>query len=110
MTSGGADTVFLWDGDELVMELAGASGDIIRRHVHGASVDDPVVTYEGLGTSLGALSHLVADRQGSIVALADRYGALQTINSYDPYGVPETRDAAGDVVTSRLVSGRFGDT
>ncbi|WP_228243473.1 hypothetical protein [Porphyrobacter sp. GA68] len=37
----------------------GASGTLLRRCVHGASVDDPVIWYEGAG--LGQRRSLLAD-------------------------------------------------
>ena len=39
-----ANTRFLYDGDELVGEYDG-SGALLRRHVHGQGVDDPVKSY-----------------------------------------------------------------
>ncbi len=54
--SGAGTTRFLYDGDELVAEYDGA-GALLRRYVHGAAVDDPIVWYEG--ASLTDRRHLL---------------------------------------------------
>ena len=84
---GTSDTRFLYDGDELVAEYD-AAGAMLRRYVHGAGADDPVVQYEGSGVS--APLYLYADHQGSIIAVADASGTVTRVNSYDEYGVPGT--------------------
>ena len=84
---GASDTRFLYDGDELVAEYD-AAGALLRRYVHGAGADDPVVQYEGGGVS--APLYLYADYQGSIIAVADASGTVTRVNSYDEYGVPGT--------------------
>lgn len=86
-TGGGSTTRFLHDGDELVAEYDGA-GTLLRRYVHGSSVDDPVVWYEGGGTAVPRWLH--GDHQGSIVAVTDAGGSAITINAYDEYGIPNT--------------------
>ena len=80
-------TTFLYDGDELAAEYDG-SGNLLRRYVHGRLDDDPVVWYEGSGMSAGNRRHLVADHQGSIVAVTDASGNAIGTNSYDPWGIP----------------------
>jgi len=50
-----ADSRFLTDGDELVAEYDG-SGELLRRYVHGGSVDEPMVQYEGSGLTIGDFS------------------------------------------------------
>jgi len=86
-TSGGTagTTQFLYDGDELVAEYDG-SGTLLRRYVHGAGVDDPIVWYEGPG--LAQPRYLHANRQGSITGIAGATGNLIAVNKYDEYGVP----------------------
>jgi RHS repeat-associated protein len=86
-TSGGSAgiTRFLYDGDELVAEFSGA-GTLLRRYVHGAGVDDPVVWYEGTG--IAAPRWLHADNLGSIVGTTNTSAAIITYTSYDEYGVP----------------------
>jgi RHS repeat-associated protein len=72
-------------------------GGLLRRYVHGPGIDNPIVWYEGSGTS--DRRFLMADERGSIVSISDSAGYLININAYDEYGIP----APGNV-------GRFGYT
>jgi RHS repeat-associated protein len=85
---GGATTRFLHDGDELVAEYDG-SGNLLRRYMHGTSVDDPVIWYEGNSVTSASVRQLRTNYQGSIVLIADGVGAVAAINSYDEYGIPK---------------------
>lgn len=84
--SGGSTgtTRFLYDGDELVAEFSGA-GVLLRRYVHGASVDDPMLWYEG--ANFGVPRWLQADQQGSVAAVSGPSSVIAA-NSYDEYGIP----------------------
>jgi len=84
-TAGGTTTEFLYDGDRLVAEYV--SGAVARRYAHGPGVDEPLVWYEG--DDLSDPRWLIADRQGSIVAVTDEAGDA-TIYRYGPYGEPES--------------------
>jgi len=88
-TISGTVTQFLYDGDQLVAEYDG-SGNLLRRYVHGAGVDDPLVWYEG-----SARRWLHANRQGSIIAWSDASGVSQATYTYGPYGEPGDNWAAG---------------
>ena len=59
---------------------------MLRRYVHGAGVDEPVLWWEGSGTADGR--SLLADRQGSIIATAPLAGGTSTVSlyTYGPYG------------------------
>jgi len=92
--AGATTTRFLYDGDELAAEYV--SGNVTRRYVHGAAIDDPIVQYEG--ATLATRKFLHSNHQGSIVAMSDVNGDA-TINRYDEYGVPQSGFA-----------GRFGYT
>jgi RHS repeat-associated protein len=85
-TSGGSagTTRLLYDGDELVAEY-NSTGTLLRRYVHGAGVDDPMVWYEGSGVA--DPRWLLTDQQGSITAINQASQTLAT-NSYDEYGIP----------------------
>jgi len=61
-----------------------ASGALLRRYVHGIGVDDPLVWYEGTGTS--NKRYLLADERGSIVAETDQSGHVVQNHQYGPYG------------------------
>jgi RHS repeat-associated protein len=88
-SAGGPATRFLYDGDALVAEYV--AGTLTRRHVHWQGADVPVATFEVAGgTGLGTLRNLFADHQGSIIAISDGTGAIQSINRYDEYGIPGT--------------------
>jgi RHS repeat-associated protein len=82
VTSGGATSRFLYDGDRMVEER-NAAGALTRRHVHGPGTDEPLTTYEN-----GAWSHLFADERGSIAAITDAAGTVTNVDRYDEYGVP----------------------
>ena len=87
-----------YDGHSLIVDY-GAGPVIRRRYVHGPGVDEPLVWYEGSGTSERRWFH--ADERGSVIAVSDASGNLVgSINRYDEYGVPQ-----GGTLT-----GRFGYT
>lgn len=85
-TSNASDTVrFQYDDTDLLTEYS-TSGMILRRYVHGPNEDEPVVWYEGSGTSDRRWLHL--DERGSIVAVSDASGTVLNINKYDEFGLP----------------------
>lgn len=91
-------TWFGWSGTDLLTEADGYNGAAtLRRYVHGPGIDNPIVWYEGSGTS--DRRFLMADERGSIVSITDSAGSIININAYDEYGIP----APGNV-------GRFGYT
>ncbi|MES1158347.1 MAG: RHS repeat-associated core domain-containing protein [Terricaulis silvestris] len=91
--SGGAQTQFLYDGDELVAEYNALTGVLLRRYVHGPGVDDPLIWYEGATVSAATRRSLQQDYQGTIVSVADSSGNALNINTYDEYGVPGSSNA-----------------
>lgn len=82
----GQSTRFLYDGDQLSAEYD-ASGNLLRRYVHGTGDDDPLVWYEA-----GQPRWLHADHLGSIVSVSDSSGTLIETNAYDEYGIPDGRN------------------
>jgi RHS repeat-associated protein len=86
ISSGSSTTQFLYDGDRLVAEYDGISGALLRRYVHGPRADEPLLWYEGSGVT--NRRGLLANHQGSIIAVADATGASLGKNAYDAYGVP----------------------
>lgn len=72
-------------GSQLVTER-GHDNAIIRRYVHGPGTDEPIVWYEGSGTS--DRRFLTADERGSITAVTDASGNTIALNAYDEYGIP----------------------
>ena len=75
-TVSGVMTLFHYDGDRLIAEYSGA-GALLRRYVHGPGVDEPLVWYEGAGTS--DPRWLIADRQGSIIATTNASGTASPL-------------------------------
>lgn len=91
---------FLYDGLDLVGEY-NISGTMIGRYVHGVSGgDDPMIAFDGAAADRSDAEYLYADRLGTIVAAFDRLGALETINTYDEFGLPGTSGSSQN-------SGRF---
>jgi RHS repeat-associated protein len=84
--SSGVITRFVYDGDRLIAEYS-SSGTLLRRYVHGAGVDEPLVWYEGSSVSAGNRRYLHADHQGSIVAASNSSGTMFQVNAYDAYGI-----------------------
>lgn len=52
----------------------------------GAGADEPLVWYEGTGTT--DKRWLIHDERGSVVAVTNASGVTTAINSYDEYGIP----------------------
>lgn len=71
---------------------------MLKCYVHGpaAGQDDPLVEYNG--SSVASPRHLMADHQGSIIAIADINGNRIAMNGFDEYGIPNG-------LTSRAVIG-----
>jgi len=82
----GSNTTFQYDGSQLLSESSGNDGSLRRRYVYGPGADEPLVWYEGAGTS--DKRWLVADERGSVVAVTDGSGNALAVNSYDEYGIP----------------------
>ncbi len=86
VTSAGVTTRFVYDGDRLIAEY-NTAGTVLRRYVHGAGVDEPLVWYEGASVSSASRRYLHADHQGSIIATSNASGARLDTGTYDAYGV-----------------------
>jgi RHS repeat-associated protein len=72
---------------------------MLKRYYHGPGVDEPVLQDTGSALDCSTTRVLHGDHQGSIIALADCWGARTNINKYDDWGNPESGN-----------SGRFGYT
>lgn len=84
--SGGVTTDFLYDGDSLIAEYV--SGSISKRYVHATTVDTPVVQYTGSAVGSANREFLHRNHQGSVIALSSNSAGINSINTYDAYGVP----------------------
>lgn len=83
-------TRFHYDSTALIGEF-NSSGQLLRRYVHGAGIDDPLVWYEGNNPAQRRWLH--QDERGSVIAVSDESGSSISINAYDEYGIP----AAGNL-------------
>lgn len=84
-TSGSSTTRLAYDGQALIGEY-NSSGTLLRRYIHGPGVDEPLVWYEGSGTSDRRFLH--ADERGSVIAVTNSSGGIVAVNSYDDHGIP----------------------
>ena len=75
-------------GRNIDREYSTSTGGPLRRYVYGPGSDEPLVWYEGTGTSDKRWLH--ADERGSIVAVSKADGTALGINTYDEYGIPGT--------------------
>jgi len=82
---GGVTTRMAYDGSDLIAEYNG-SNVLQRRYVHGPGTDEPLVWYEGSGTSDRRWLH--TDERGSVIAVTNSSAAVIGLNSYDEYGIP----------------------
>ena len=74
----------------MIAEYDAAGTSVLRRYVHGAGMDEPLVWYEGSGTS--DRRWLAADERGSIVSVTDGTGAATAINTYDSFGAADANN------------------
>lgn len=84
-TVGSSTTRFDYSDEKMITELDGSNA-VVRRFVYGPGEDEPIVWYEGSGTTNRRWLH--ADERGSIVSISDASGARLYTNSYDEYGIP----------------------
>jgi RHS repeat-associated protein len=76
---------FGYDGIDRIAEYDGSNA-LQRRYVHGPSIDEPIVWYEGTGTT--DRRFLSSDERGSIIAVTDGSGTVLGLNKFDEYGQP----------------------
>ncbi len=78
-TVNGEKTVFVWDGDQLVMEL-GEGGKVQKRYVRG---NDLIYADKGENTEK---QYYVTDPHGNVVQLTDDNGVVTKTYEYDSFG------------------------
>ena len=71
LTQGSAATRFEHLGARMMIER-NSSGAVLRRYVHGPGEDEPLVWYEGAGTTDKRWLH--SDERGSVVAVTNGTG------------------------------------
>ena len=89
-----------YDGGQMITELNNSDNSVARRYVFGPNVNEPLVWYEGAGTS--DKRFLDADERGSIVRGTDASGAAKFVNAYNEYG-----DVTFGVQGSYLYAGQY---
>lgn len=103
--AGGTTTRFAYDGLAMIAEYDGSNA-LQRRFVHGPGIDEPLVKYEGSGTSNRNWLH--ADERGSIIALSDGSGSVSTINRYDEFGKPQATNSGRFQYTGQMWLSELG--
>jgi RHS repeat-associated protein len=99
------DTSRRYDGLDLTGEY-NAAGVLQRRYVHGPGSDEPLVWYEGAGTTDRRFLH--ADERGSVIAGSNASGTVTNINAYDEYGIPATANLGRFGYTGQTWLGEIG--
>ncbi len=88
-TVNGEKTVFVWDGDQLVMELSD-SGKVQKRFIRG---NDLIYADKGDNTEK---QYYVTDPHGNVVQLTDESGAVTKTYEYDSFGNEVNSDSKDD--------------
>jgi RHS repeat-associated protein len=105
IVSAAGTTKFAYDGLDLTGEY-NAAGVLQRRYVHGPGSDEPLVWYEGAGTTDRRFLH--ADERGSVIAVSNASGTVTNINAYDEYGIPATANFGRFGYTGQTWLGEIG--
>jgi RHS repeat-associated protein len=79
-------TRLAYDGLDRIAEYDGSNA-LLRRYVHGPNIDEPLVWYEGSGTT--DRRFLSSDERGSIISVTDGSGTVLGLNRYDEFGQPQ---------------------
>ncbi len=93
-TVNGERTVFVWNGDQLVMELS-AGGKVKKRYIRG---NDLIFADKGTENASGEASgkqYYVTDPHGNVVQLTDEAGNVIRRYEYDSFGneiKPDSKD------------------
>lgn len=85
----GKETIYIWDNDQIVMELDG-KGNVKKRYFRGA---DLIYSDEGEGTEK---QYYVTDMHGNVVQLLDEAGNVTKTYEYDAFGNEVNADKKDD--------------
>jgi RHS repeat-associated protein len=77
---------FDYVGAKMIAERDG-NNTLLKRYVHGAGVDEPLVEYDYTGSTMQRRWYH-QDHQGSVIGLSNSANSMEKINSYDEYGIP----------------------
>lgn len=97
----GSLITFDYEGSQNVAERNYPNGPVLRRHAFGPGIDEPMVWFEGAGTTNRRYIH--ADERGTTIAISDASGATRAydISSFDEFG------RYGNAYGRFLYAGRF---
>ncbi len=96
---------FGYDDQDMIGEYT--TGNVLtKRYVYGPGTDEPLVWYEGSGTSDRRWLH--TDERGSIIAVTNGSGAALAVNSYNEYGVPAVGNIGRFQYTGQAYLPEFG--
>ncbi len=84
-TAGGITTQYVYEGEEELAEFV--NGDLAVEYVNGLYVDKPMGVRVG-GFYAAELAFFYTDPQGSVHAIADDYGSVETTPTYSAFGEP----------------------
>jgi RHS repeat-associated protein len=94
-------TQFLYDGNDVIAEYDGSATPVLlRRYVHGPGQDEPLVWYEGTGTT--NRQWLLADERGSVIAMTDGSGAVTQVDKYNVDGGPDSGNSGRFQFTGQM--------
>ncbi len=98
--AGEANTRLLYDRTNLIAEYDNATGNLLRRHIFGLGVNNPIIAVDA---STGNPTFLHKDGIASVVAITDATGTILTKYAYSPFG--ESQPVSG--TTFGFTSQRF---
>jgi RHS repeat-associated protein len=98
-------TRFAYDGVNMIAEYNGSNA-LQRRFVFAPGIDQPILQYEGAGTTDRRFAS--TDERGSIISLTDSSGTLLNINRYDEYGKPQSTNTSRFQYTGQAWLGEIG--
>lgn len=98
-----SQTLYVWDGWQLLAEVDGQTGDLIADYVHGPGyIDDLVVSRRDRDRDgdfdTDEQFFYLTDQQYSTVALLDAAGDVVERYGYDAFGAPTFYDGDGTVL------------
>lgn len=100
-TVGGATTLWVYDGDQILQELD-ATETVQATFVYGLGLDEPLTMTRGSQTSW-----YLADPIGSVTALTDATGAIAESYRYDAFGASAIYDASGSLLATSALENPF---
>ena len=103
-TVNSAATKFFYDGDDIIAEYDG-SNNLLRKYVHGLSIDEPVAMISGANTY-----YYLSDGLGSVSELTNSAGSILEKYSYDSFEQTTIKDPNNNVLTTSAYGNRYGFT